>query len=223
MLAGRLRLVVGSLDLVLRHGEVAEFDTREPHWFGSAGRQAGGVPQPVRAAGGADARARPSPAPRRRRLTPVFDAEAHWSGDDPRRPALPDDRRGRRADRPHRAHAALLRARRADARRVGRSAAGTAATPTRTSSWIEMVTRLRATGMPIRDVRRYADLVRAGDGNEQERLEPAPRPPRAVLRPARRGHRSTSARSTARSASTSDKLERQRLTSSALEGVDWSA
>ena len=25
--------------------------------------------------------------------------------------------------------------------------------------------------MPIRDVRRYADLVRAGAGNEQERLE----------------------------------------------------
>ena len=25
--------------------------------------------------------------------------------------------------------------------------------------------------MPIRDVRRYAELVRAGDGNEQERLE----------------------------------------------------
>ena len=25
--------------------------------------------------------------------------------------------------------------------------------------------------MPIREVRRYADLVRAGDGNEQERLE----------------------------------------------------
>ena len=37
--------------------------------------------------------------------------------------------------------------------------------------WIEMVTRLRSTGMPIRDVRRYADLVRAGDGNEAERLE----------------------------------------------------
>ncbi|GAA3658750.1 MerR family transcriptional regulator [Nocardioides ginsengisoli] len=36
--------------------------------------------------------------------------------------------------------------------------------------WIELVTRLRATGMPIRDVRRYADLVRAGDGNESERL-----------------------------------------------------
>ncbi len=37
--------------------------------------------------------------------------------------------------------------------------------------WIVLVTRLRATGMPIRDVRRYADLVRSGDGNELERLE----------------------------------------------------
>ena len=36
--------------------------------------------------------------------------------------------------------------------------------------WIEMVTRLRSTGMPIRDVRRYAALVREGDGNESERL-----------------------------------------------------
>jgi DNA-binding transcriptional MerR regulator len=36
--------------------------------------------------------------------------------------------------------------------------------------WIEMVTRLRSTGMPIRDVRRYAALVREGDGNERERL-----------------------------------------------------
>ena len=36
--------------------------------------------------------------------------------------------------------------------------------------WIQMVTRLRATGMPIRDVRRYAALVRDGDGNEPERL-----------------------------------------------------
>jgi DNA-binding transcriptional MerR regulator len=37
-------------------------------------------------------------------------------------------------------------------------------------AWIVMVTRLRATGMPIRDVRRYAALVRAGAGNEAERL-----------------------------------------------------
>ncbi|MGO1973576.1 MAG: MerR family transcriptional regulator [Propionibacteriaceae bacterium] len=36
--------------------------------------------------------------------------------------------------------------------------------------WITLVTRLRATGMPIRAVRRYADLVRTGDGNEPERL-----------------------------------------------------
>ena len=37
-------------------------------------------------------------------------------------------------------------------------------------SWIQLITRLRSTGMPIRDVRRYAALVRAGDGNEAERL-----------------------------------------------------
>jgi len=37
--------------------------------------------------------------------------------------------------------------------------------------WIRMVTRLRSTGMSIRDVRQYADLVRAGDGNEAERLD----------------------------------------------------
>ena len=36
--------------------------------------------------------------------------------------------------------------------------------------WIKLVTCLRAPGMPIRDVRRYAALVREGDGNEQERL-----------------------------------------------------
>lgn len=37
--------------------------------------------------------------------------------------------------------------------------------------WIDMVTCLRATGMPIRDVRRYAALVRDGGGNETERLD----------------------------------------------------
>lgn len=37
--------------------------------------------------------------------------------------------------------------------------------------WIDLITRLRATGMPIRDIRRYAGLVRAGDGNETERLD----------------------------------------------------
>jgi DNA-binding transcriptional MerR regulator len=37
--------------------------------------------------------------------------------------------------------------------------------------WIRLITKLRSTGMPIRDVRRYADLVRAGQGNELERLD----------------------------------------------------
>ncbi|MEV4637449.1 XRE family transcriptional regulator [Actinoplanes sp. NPDC049548] len=36
VLAGRLRLVLGAHDLVLPPGEAAEFDTRVPHWFGSA-------------------------------------------------------------------------------------------------------------------------------------------------------------------------------------------
>ncbi|WP_242905630.1 MerR family transcriptional regulator [Actinomadura terrae] len=36
--------------------------------------------------------------------------------------------------------------------------------------WILVCTRLRATGMPIRSIRRYAELVAAGRGNEQERL-----------------------------------------------------
>ena len=36
VLSGRLRLVLGEHDLVLGPGEVAEFDTRVPHWFGAA-------------------------------------------------------------------------------------------------------------------------------------------------------------------------------------------
>lgn len=37
VLAGRLRLVLGDHDVTLGPGEAAEFDTRLPHWFGSAG------------------------------------------------------------------------------------------------------------------------------------------------------------------------------------------
>jgi transcriptional regulator with XRE-family HTH domain len=40
VLSGRMRLVLGDRDLVLGPGEVAEFDTRVPHWFGSDGKQA---------------------------------------------------------------------------------------------------------------------------------------------------------------------------------------
>jgi mannose-6-phosphate isomerase-like protein (cupin superfamily) len=36
VISGRLRLVLGEHDLVLPAGEAAEFDTRVPHWFGSA-------------------------------------------------------------------------------------------------------------------------------------------------------------------------------------------
>ncbi len=36
--------------------------------------------------------------------------------------------------------------------------------------WISICTRMRATGMPIRTIRRYAELVCAGPGNEEERL-----------------------------------------------------
>lgn len=37
--------------------------------------------------------------------------------------------------------------------------------------WIKVCTKLRATGMPIRGIRRYAELVAAGPGNEAERLD----------------------------------------------------
>ena len=43
VLSGRMRLVLGDHDLVLGPGEVAEFDTQVPHWFGSTGEQAAEV------------------------------------------------------------------------------------------------------------------------------------------------------------------------------------
>lgn len=45
VLSGRLRLVVGTRDLILGAGEVVEFDTRTPHWLGNPG------PDPVEAIG----------------------------------------------------------------------------------------------------------------------------------------------------------------------------
>ncbi|MFI1508614.1 MULTISPECIES: hypothetical protein [unclassified Streptomyces] len=36
VLAGEPRLILGARELVLRPGEVAEFDTGEPHWSGPA-------------------------------------------------------------------------------------------------------------------------------------------------------------------------------------------
>src|SRR5664279_2578784 len=37
VLSGRMRLVLGDQDWTLGPGEVAEFDTKVPHWFGSTG------------------------------------------------------------------------------------------------------------------------------------------------------------------------------------------
>ena len=37
VLSGRLRLLLGEHDVVLGPGEVAEFDTRTPHWIGNPG------------------------------------------------------------------------------------------------------------------------------------------------------------------------------------------
>lgn len=37
VLSGKLRLILDERDLVLAAGEVVEFDTRIPHWFGSDG------------------------------------------------------------------------------------------------------------------------------------------------------------------------------------------
>jgi DNA-binding transcriptional MerR regulator len=37
--------------------------------------------------------------------------------------------------------------------------------------WLRICIKLRASGMPLAKIRRMADLVREGPGNEQERLE----------------------------------------------------
>ncbi|HUN30550.1 MAG TPA: cupin domain-containing protein [Trebonia sp.] len=43
VLSGRLRLRLAEHDFVMKAGEVAEFDTRVPHWFGNAGPEAAEV------------------------------------------------------------------------------------------------------------------------------------------------------------------------------------
>ncbi len=53
---------------------------------------------------------------------------------------------------------------------VDRSASGHRRYSDSDLEWILLITRLRSTGMPIREVREYADLVRRGPGTEAERL-----------------------------------------------------
>jgi DNA-binding transcriptional MerR regulator len=53
---------------------------------------------------------------------------------------------------------------------VDRTAGGRRRYQQQDLKWIKICTKLRATGMPIKTIRRYAELVSAGPGNEQERL-----------------------------------------------------
>jgi DNA-binding transcriptional MerR regulator len=54
--------------------------------------------------------------------------------------------------------------------RVDRTAGGRRRYHELDLKWIKVCTKLRATGMPIKTIRRYAELVAAGPGNEQDRL-----------------------------------------------------
>lgn len=42
-LSGELRLILAGNDVTMRPGEVAEFDTKLPHWFGAAADRAVGI------------------------------------------------------------------------------------------------------------------------------------------------------------------------------------
>lgn len=53
---------------------------------------------------------------------------------------------------------------------VERAASGHRRYSEREVGWLVFLTKVRGTGMPIRRLREYAELVRAGRGNEDERL-----------------------------------------------------
>jgi DNA-binding transcriptional MerR regulator len=53
---------------------------------------------------------------------------------------------------------------------IGRNGSGHRRFTTDDVEWIVGITRFRATGMSIRLIREYAELVRDGEGNEAERL-----------------------------------------------------
>ncbi|MGN9808639.1 MerR family transcriptional regulator [Micromonospora sp. BQ11] len=52
---------------------------------------------------------------------------------------------------------------------VGRDSAGRRRYTGRDVDWLLLLTRLRRTGMPVRDMRRYAELARHGDATLRER------------------------------------------------------
>ena len=53
---------------------------------------------------------------------------------------------------------------------VGRDSAGRRRYTQQDLDWLVLLTRLRRTGMPVRDMRRYAELARLGDGTLGARL-----------------------------------------------------
>ncbi|GAA3599255.1 MerR family transcriptional regulator [Kineosporia mesophila] len=54
---------------------------------------------------------------------------------------------------------------------VARDGAGRRVYGSQDVQWLLLATRLRDSGMPLAEIARYAGLVRAGAGNEQERLD----------------------------------------------------
>jgi DNA-binding transcriptional MerR regulator len=54
---------------------------------------------------------------------------------------------------------------------VRRNAAGRRMFTAEEVEWLKVCLRLRSSGMPLPEIRRYAELVLKGDGNEAERLE----------------------------------------------------
>ena len=53
---------------------------------------------------------------------------------------------------------------------VRRNTAGRRVFTAEEVEWLKVCTKLRSSGMPLPKIRRYADLARAGAGNEAERL-----------------------------------------------------
>jgi len=52
----------------------------------------------------------------------------------------------------------------------GRASSSHRRYPATAATWLLFITKLRSTGMPIRDIRRYAELAREGDHTTPQRL-----------------------------------------------------
>jgi DNA-binding transcriptional MerR regulator len=65
---------------------------------------------------------------------------------------------------------------------IGRALGGRRVYSEQDIEWLTVCTTLRASGMPLPVIRQYADLVRQGAGNEEERLALLRRHEQAVIR-----------------------------------------